>query len=317
MKRIFLSGIITCCAVLTTSIGFSQTKNQTQKNEEIIIRKNSDNDSKTVIVIDSNITINGQPLSDYKGDVRVIKRKFMRGNSENFLDAPRMNLRTFNINGTQAFLGVLTEKSEKGALIKSVTKESSAEKAGLKEQDIITKVGDKKITTPEDLAGIVKTYKPGDEVKINYLRNGKKKETKANLGTAKAMSFSYNGDQNFLNGKKFNFKTPDFSRLDNLRGFNFFDRNQPKLGLRIQDTEDSNGVKILNVEEGSAAEKAGIKKDDIITEMNGQKVNSVDDIREKLSSSENKEHYTIKAKRNNSDINFEVQIPKKLNSADL
>jgi len=319
MKRIFLSGIITGFAVLTAHIGLAQTKNQVQKNEEIIIRKNNDSDSKMVVVIDSNlITINGQPLADYKGDIRVLRRdRLMNRNDENFLAEPRMNVKTFNINGSKAFLGVLTEKSDKGALIKKVTKESAAEKAGLKEGDIITKVGDKLITTPEELAAAVKAYKPGDELKINYLRGGKKKEAKTTLGKNNAMSFNWNGDENFLSGKNFNFKTPDLSRLDELRTFNFFDRNQPKLGLKIQDTEDGNGVKILNVEEGSAAEKAGLKKDDLITELNGQKVNSVSEIREQLSSAENKTKYSIKAKRNNSDMNFDIQVPKKLNSADL
>ena len=74
---------------------------------------------------------------------------------------------------------------------------------------------------------------------------------------------------------------------------------------------------ILNVEEGSAADKAGIKKDDIITEVNGEKVNNVDDIRSQLNNSENREQYTIKAKRNNVDMNFEVKVPKKLKTADF
>ncbi len=319
MKRIFLSGMITCCAALITNIGLAQTKNQVQKNEEIIIRKNNDSDSKMVVVIDSNvITINGQPLADYKGDVRVLKRdRLMNRDFESLSDEPRMNFKTININASKAFLGVLTEKSDKGALIKSVTKESAAEKAGLKENDIITKVGDKLIATPEDLAAAVKAHKPGDELKINYLRSGKKKEAKVTLGKNNAMVFNWNGDENFVGGKNFNFKTPDLSRLDELRTFNFFDRNQPKLGLKIQDTEDGNGVKILNVEEGSAAEKAGLKKDDLITELNGQKVNSVSEVREQLSSAENKTKYSIKAKRNNSEMNFDVQVPKQLKSADL
>lgn len=318
MKRIFLSLAVTCCATLVTNAGFAQSKNGGQKNEEIIIRKNGNSDPKTVIVLDSDaVTINGQPLADYKGDVQVIKRDIRSRNAESFSGGPQMNFKKFDMAGNQAFLGVMTEKSEKGALITSVTKESSAEKAGLKAQDIITKVGDKKIESPEDLAEIIKTYKPGDEVKISYLRDGKSKEIKAKLGTTKAMTFTFNGDENLFNGKNFNFNPQEFSRLDNLRSFSFIDRNQPKLGLKIQDTEDGNGVTILNVEEGSAAQKAGLKKDDVITELNGQKVNSVSDIREKLNSSEDKTNYTIKAKRNNSDMNFDVKVPKQLKSADL
>ena len=324
MKKIFLStAILTFSVILFSSVGFSQTKSNTiQKNDEIIIRKNDDSKTKTTIVIDSNnITINGQPLADYKGDVKVIRRKLMNGNSENEFFSPGANFKFNGVNSNRAFLGVLTEQSDKGALIKAVTKGSSAEKAGLKEGDVITKVDDKKITSPEDLAEIVKTNKPGDEVKISYLRNGKKKEAKVILGKTNdmPMAFNFNADSLLMNGRNFNFRMPPLGGLNNLPRsyFDFSNRNQPKLGLRIQETEDKNGVKILNVEEGSPADKAGLKKDDIIKEMNGEKVNSVQEIVSQIGRSENKTDLKIKAKRNNSEMNFNLKVPRKLRSANL
>lgn len=320
MKKIILSLTTAACLGLIANTGFAQTKSLAQKNEEIIIRRNNDSNVKTTIVIYGNdITVNGQPLADYKGDVKVITRNLMSGNSRNFLYSPRFKFNTDEFNPNRTFLGVLTEKSGKGALIKTVTKGSAAEKAGLKAQDVITKIGDKEITTPEDLASSVRNYKPGNEVKIDYLRSGKKKTTKAVLGkTDRAMTYGFNVDSLFKDGRNFNFETQDFPRLDNLsRSLRFFDGNQPKLGLKIQDLEDGSGVKILQVEEGSAAEKAGIKKDDIITTINGEKINSVADIREKMAMATDKQHYTLKAKRNNTDVNFEVQVPKQLKSADL
>ena len=319
MKKILITTVLSICAVTISNNGFSQTKpDANKKNEEIIIRKNDDSKTKTIIVIDSNnITINGTPLANYKGDIQVFSRKFMDGNS---LFSPNRNFRFNNLNNSRTFLGVLSEKSEKGALIKSVTKGSSAEKAGLKEQDIITQLGDKKITSPEDLAQVVKTYKPGDEVKVNYLRNGKKKEVKVALGKSNdAMAFNFNVDSLYLNGRDFNFKMPELPRLNNLSRsyFNFDNRNQQKLGLKIQDTEDGNGVKILEVETGSAAEKAGLKKEDIISEMNGEKVNSISELMSKMAASESKTDYKLKVKRNNTDLNFDVQVPKKLRSANL
>jgi serine protease Do len=323
MKRIFLSAAISVGFLLITSSSFSQVeKKNIQKNEEIIIRKDGDNNGKTIIEIDSNIvTVNGKPMADYKGDVKVMVRKNMNGNSDNFLFSPGMDFRMNNMKSTRTFLGVLTEKSDKGALIKSVTKGSSAEKGGLKEDDIITKFGDKKINTPEDLALIVRNFKPGDKVNISLLRNGKKKDLKVVLGKTSdnPMAFNFNVDSLNVNGRNFKFKLPELSNLNNFPHpyFQFFNTNQPKLGLKIQDTENSNGAKILSVDEGSAADKAGLKKDDIITAVNGEKVNNVNEVRAQIMSSPDKEHYTIKAKRNNADVNFEIQIPKKLNSADL
>ena len=92
---------------------------------------------------------------------------------------------------------------------------------------------------------------------------------------------------------------------------------QKRLGLKIQDTEEGGNVKVIEVEEGSAAEKAGLKKDDVIIEIGGVKVENTDDAREQLMPSEEKSAYTIKAKRNGADMTFEVKFPKKLKTANL
>lgn len=318
MKKIILSGVVAFGGLLFSATGFSQTEEKPiTKSEEIIIRTDGNNNTKTIIEIDSNeVTVNGQPLSDYKGDVKIIKRKRITGNRDNFMVRPDLNF-NLNSNSPRTFLGVLSEKSDKGVLIKSITKGSSAEKAGLKENDIITQLGDKKITSPDALAEIVKTYKPGDEVKINYLRDGKKRNTKAVLGKRNdfATAYSFNLDSLKMN----NFKMPNLPQLRGFadRSFNFYNDNQPKLGIKIKDTEDGNGVKILNVETGSAAEKAGLKKDDTITEWNGEKVENVNEVRSQLMRSKNKENVSVKVRRNNTDMNFEIKIPKQLKTADL
>jgi serine protease Do len=316
MKRIFLPAIFTVCCGLIANNSFAQTKKENKK-EKIIIQKNDDNDGKTVIVIDSNVvTVNGEPLADYDGNVKVFRRKIERDNSLNSL-APARAFGFNSFNSNAAFLGIFSEKSDKGALIKDVSKGSGAEKAGLLKGDIITKVGDKTISGPEDLSAVIKTYKPGDEVKISYLRDGKKKTAKATLGKADSM-MSFNFDDSLFRGERnFNLRMPALRNMENFqRNFRVFNANQPKIGLRIQETEDGTGLQILNVEEGSAAEKAGLKKNDIINEVNGEKVNSVQEILSEIRQSENKS-LKIKAKRNNSVMDFDVKIPKQLRSADL
>ena len=315
MKQLLLPAIFSVCCGLIANNSFAQTKKE-NKNEQIIIQKNNDGNEKTVIVIDSNIvTINGEPLADYDGNVKVFRRKMDRANSLNSLGPVRaFAFNSFNDNS--AFLGIFSEKSDKGALVKDVSKGSSAEKAGLQKGDIITEVGDKTISNPEDLSAVIKTYKPGDDVKITYLRNGKKKDTKAILGKADNM-MSFNFDDSLFRGERnLNLRMPQLRNLGNFqRNFRVFN-NQPKIGLRIQETEDGTGLQILNVEEGSAAEKAGLKKDDIINEVNGEKVNSVQEILSEIRQSEDKP-LKIKAKRNNSVMDFEIKIPKQLRSADL
>ena len=239
MKTIFLSAMVTVCCGLFASNGFAQKEqSQIQKNEEIIIRKNDANPQKMIIEIDSNkITVNGKPLSDYNGDVTVMKKDFMDSDGNNFFRMTPGNLSIFNTSN-KAFLGVLTAKTEKGAIIKNMIDESAAKKAGLKNDDIITKFGDKKITSPDDLRNAVQSYKPGDKVTVNYLRDGKNKSVTLELGkTRRHVNFTYNIDSlrdmmnGFNHGNNFNFRMPR-------QNFNFnFNNNQPKLGLQIEDTE--------------------------------------------------------------------------------
>lgn len=295
---------------LFANTGFAQKKqSQSEKEQEIIIRKNAD-PSKTIIEIDSNqITVNGKPLSDFDGDVTVLSRRF-RGDGNRFFEPGNGFNFTFS---NSAFLGVLVDKADQGVVIKKVIDTSSAQKAGLKENDIITKVGDETIASPEDLQKAIAKYKVGDNITVNYLRDGKKRSANVTLGkfiSGKVTDIRIDSLVDSL-GRRFRLDLPPMAR----EYFNF--NRQPQLGLKIEDTRDNNGAKILDVKEGSAAEKAGLKKDDIITEIDGQKVKGVNDVRSKVIRSGNKNDFQIKAKRGDKEMNFDVQIPKVLKSIDI
>lgn len=312
MKTIILSAMFTACCGLFSNNGFAQNEQpQSRKNEEIIISKNGDDPSKMLIEIDSNnITINGKPLSDYNGNITIMKRNFMGGSGNNFMNMPDANFTPFT-NSDKSFLGVLTAKSDKGAVIKNVVDGSAAKKAGLQEGDIITKAADKEITSPEDLRNAIQDMKVGDNITLTYLRDGKVHTQKVELGKNENNTITLNS--NNLQGMMGNMplNNPNFRMPQMPRSFNYFN-NRPKMGMKIEDTENGNGVKVLDVEQGSAADKAGIKKDDIITEINGEKVNGVNDVMLQINQSANKSDYKIKAKRDNNEMNFDVLIPKVL-----
>ena len=69
-----------------------------------------------------------------------------------------------------------TEKDKSGLRITEVQKESAAAKAGLKENDILTKVDGETVSEPEALVQIIRKHKPDQEVTITYLRNGKQQK---------------------------------------------------------------------------------------------------------------------------------------------
>lgn len=318
MKAKFLPAIFTAGFMMFTLSGFSQQwQPQHRSNEEIIISRNPSDSGKTIIEIDSNtVTINGQPLAEYKGDVKVFKRNFMGGNGNNFF-SPGPQGFMFHQNAGNAFLGVITAKTDGGAVINNVLDNSSAKKAGLKKGDIITKVNDKEINSPDDLRNAIGEFKAGDEVNINYLRDDKKKSVTLELGKTPANVQSFgglNGDlwNGLRNGNNFNF------RMLPMPPGNFnFNSEHPRLGLKIQDTEDSIGAKIQSVVPASPAGKAGLKEGDIIIEINGEKVKDVDKVMSEIQNANNKSDYKIKVLRDKKEMNFEVPVHRPLKTTNI
>jgi serine protease Do len=63
----------------------------------------------------------------------------------------------------------------------AVVAKSPADKAGLKENDIITQVNDKKLSEDHDLTDVLQTYKVGDTVELTVLRHDKTEKVKLTL----------------------------------------------------------------------------------------------------------------------------------------
>jgi|GEM_PF-1293458 len=68
-----------------------------------------------------------------------------------------------------------------GLLVELVEKDSPAEAAGIKKHDILLKLGDQQIVNAEQFAVLVRSKKPGDEVTLTIMREGKTQELKAKL----------------------------------------------------------------------------------------------------------------------------------------
>jgi serine protease Do len=215
----------------------------------------------------------------------------------------------------RAMLGVTTDKTEKGAEISSITKESAAAKLGLKEGDIITKVDDKKIEGPDDLSTTIKSHKPGDKVTITYLRDNKEQKGTAELGSWKAENFKM--DMGDMNWEKVMPKIQSIPRTNPYGQLFTYTGNTPKLGLSVQDTDEGKGVKVINVDDESNAEKAGIKKDDIITEVDGKAINSTDEMVKSMKENKDKVSVMFKLTRAGKTQNVEVKMPRLLKTKDL
>lgn len=74
-----------------------------------------------------------------------------------------------------------------GVLVVCVSENSPAAKAGVKTDDILLNFGDQKITSPAELLRLVRGDKPGQEVKLSVIHQGKSESYKVTLGERKSL----------------------------------------------------------------------------------------------------------------------------------
>jgi len=76
--------------------------------------------------------------------------------------------------------GALILKGDKGE--PAITSGSAAEKAGIKEKDVILEINGEKITQKNSMATIIQKYNAGDKITLHILRNNKEQDVNATLG---------------------------------------------------------------------------------------------------------------------------------------
>ena len=205
----------------------------------------------------------------------------------------------------QGWLGVMIEDVTKrlkekkklsvdaGAYVTDVTEDSPADKAGIKEEDVIVSFDGKRIDESDDLSNAVHRTKPKAEVKIGIVRDGEQKTLTATIArerAPRAYSFQFNDGNTF--------STPRIPRMPRApmmpKHFHFSFGNE-LYGIEGQDLNEQlaeyfevpgkHGVLVARVEKGGDADKAGVKAGDVITKANGNAVRDFDDLREELSES--------------------------------
>ena len=169
-----------------------------------------------------------------------------------------------------------------GALVADVTPDSPAAKAGIERGDIIINFDDHKIKDSRDLPAKVAATPVGEEVELTVLRDGRKKQLKVSVGEL-AADGSFHGKADATDRGKWGLQLHDL------------DENVAKQ-LRV---ESQDGVAIVGVEPGSAASAAGLRKGDIIVEVNRKAVDSVSEVKKQLRDSQDKDKLLLLVQREN------------------
>lgn len=149
-----------------------------------------------------------------------------------------------------------------GAYVDSLTPEGAAKSAGIRQGDIITKVGDQEVNDVTSLEELVGRYRPGDKVDITVVRNGQQiviPVTLRNLNGTTAIVLPP--------------KSLDLVSISQLGAALAPVSDDEKQRLNI-----SGGAKVAQLNEGTLRD-IGVHKGFIITKIDHQKINSPEDVK--------------------------------------
>ena len=162
------------------------------------------------------------------------------------------------------------KEGTEGALVGEVLNESPAFKSGIKRGDIIIEFGSKRVSGPSALKNMAATSSPGMKVPVKLLRTGKSLRKIVTVGELPSelvrpvseRAETTHGD--VYSGLNVIPLTGDITRQLNLKG-------------------NVRGVVVAGVQEGSPAHNAGLKRGDVIIEIDGKMVKELEDFHDIVS----------------------------------
>jgi len=182
----------------------------------------------------------------------------------------------------RAYIGItyapddLTEEQKKangvkdgpGIFVTGVATDGAAKGAGLQKGDFITKINDVDINSGPQLQEQVARYKPGDKVNITYVRNGKENTVELTLKN----------------------KSGNYEVVKNVSAFDNLGADLVTVDKQTAQKNDiSGGVQVKKIGNG-LLKNTRIQEGFIITSVDGQDINNLDDLKTTLNNS----HGTVK-----------------------
>jgi S1-C subfamily serine protease len=124
------------------------------------------------------------PTGSYAGYSFAIPSNITRKIIEDIMEFGNVQRGILGIEGGELNSKVSKElgvNDTEGFYINKVTKNSGAEKAGLKKGDIIKKLDSQNINTYAELSGYISTKRPNDKVQVTFIRDGETKSVPVTL----------------------------------------------------------------------------------------------------------------------------------------
>jgi serine protease Do len=212
--------------------------------------------------------------------------------------------------------------AERGALIGKVLEDSPAAKAGLKDGDVVTEINGQRVEGTAQFRRMIREIPAGRTVQLSVWRDGRSQTITATLG-----KMQENRKQLMrAMPQVFNFRMPDMPEVAPMPDVPSIEwdggallMGRPRLGIDAEDISgqlgsyfgapDGEGILVRDVNQGSAAEKAGVKAGDVITSLNGERIHGLAELRSKLSAAGEGKTAKLGVLRNKSALTLDVELP--------
>lgn len=182
----------------------------------------------------------------------------------------------------QPYMGIVGEDTDGGAKLTQIVRGSPAEKAGVKENDVVVEMDGKKIEGYGDLIGKVQEKKVGDAIKLKVKRGSDTVDATATLAAR-----------------------PEGGGPGGMFANLFGGRAPLTPGFRGDDVEG--GINVAQVPPESGGAKAGLKPGDLLLEVDGKPVTTFRDLMTRLTR-DKKAGDTVKAKFRRGDETFVKEL---------
>ncbi|MFQ5799788.1 MAG: PDZ domain-containing protein, partial [Bacteroidota bacterium] len=188
---------------------------------------------------------------------------------------------------------------EEGALVNDVFDDSPAEKAGIREGDVIVKFDGRDIDDADDLVRAVRKSKPGKSVQVVVIRDSDEVKLRATLKKRFGRRHAFQFRPRML-------RIPTIITGSQLAGMGLQELNK-QLGEYFG-TPDGRGVLVTEVEEESPAAEAGFKAGDVIVKVEEERVKAVEDIWDGLEDVEEDEKAKFEVIRKGRRLSLELEL---------
>jgi len=210
--------------------------------------------------------------------------------------------------------------AERGVLLGKVVPDSPAAKAGLKENDVVTEINGQRVEGAAQFHRMIHEIPAGRSIQLTVWRDGRAQTISATLGKSEERRHAMR--MVAPTPGTFAFRMPEIPEIPPMEwnGGMLFG-GQPRLGIDAEEISGQlgaffgapggEGILVRDVNSGSPAEKAGVKAGDVITSLNGERIRTVGELREKLSAKRDDKERTVKLGilRNKSEISLTVELP--------